>query len=441
MEEEKVIWLDPKDIIIPPKRSRMEIGDLESLKEAISFTKKNITPIQVRDNGNGTYTLIAGERRTKACLELKFLVRAIVETDEELDNKVLEIMENKERKQFTWQEDAFATEDLHRILSAKGGRGWGLQKTADQAKMSVGAVFTYIDLAEALKTVPEVFEGCSNREQAIKALKKFKIDEAKAELGLRKSKTDYGLRAKSVVFFGDCNNLIESLPPKSINALISDPPYGIDVFNQRFVNRELPKAAYAEKYDDSTANFQEVLTTLIQKSSKVLKDNAAVLMFCGFQNAQFLIDLWSKEGFSMDVIPGIWVRGANTARTNRPELYFNRCYDLFVYGLRGDAVLAKQGTVNVLSYTGVPTAEREHPSQKPVELLEELVLRMCLPGHIVLDPFAGCGSTLVAALKRGCKPIGFELDLKYYNLALSNVAQAIKMKDAGMSDLIGKGEN
>ena len=434
---EQIVEIDPTKVVILPDRYRKDMGDIESLKEAITLTKKNITPIQVRDNKDGTYTLIAGERRTRACRELKMPIRAIVETDEELDHKVLEIMENKERKQFTWQEDALASEDLHQMLSAKGGRGWGYRESAEQAQVSVGTLHAAVELSEALKAVPEIFQGCANKKQAIKALKKYKIDEAKAELALRKSKTDYGHKAKSIVFYGNCNNLIDSIPPKTVNALISDPIYGIDVFTQRFENHELPKASYSDQYNDTKENFISTLTTLIQKSSKVLKDDAAVLMFCGFQHAQFLIDLWNKEGFSMDVIPGIWARSANTARTNRPEKYFNRCYDMFVYGLRGNAVLARQGTTNVLPYAGVSTAERDHPSQKPSELLEELISRLCLPGHIILDPMCGCGSTLVAALKKGCKPIGFELDLKYHSIAISNVAKAIELKDAGMADLIG----
>ncbi len=434
---ETILELDPNKVIILPNRYRKDMGDIESLKEAILLTKKNVTPIQVRDNGNGTYNLLAGERRTLACKALNMKVRAIVETDVELNDRVLEIMENKERKQFTWQEDAIATADLHNILSAKGGKGWGFRQSAEEAKLNVGTLYTLVDLAGALQTVPDVFEGCQNKKQAIKALKKFKIDEAKAELSIRHSKTDYGQQAKNIVFFGDCNNLIDSLPPKFVNALISDPIYGINIFEKRLENEEVSKTYYEAKYNDTFEYFKTTLTTLIQKASKVLKDNSVVLMFCGFQNAQFLIDLWTKEGFSMDMIPGVWVRGANTARTNLPEKRFNRCYDLFVYGLRGDAVLAKQGTTNVLQFGGVSTAEREHPSQKPESLLEELILRLCLPGHVILDPMCGCGSTLVAAIKRGCKPIGFELDLKFYQIALSNVAKAIKMKDAGLSDLIG----
>jgi len=434
---EQILELDPNEIIIEHDRYRKDMGDLDSLKDAIKLTGKNITPIQVRQKTDGTFILIAGERRTRACKELGIKVRAIVETDASLNDKVLEIMENKERKQFTWQEEAKALDDLHKILSAKEQKGWGYRDTAEFAKINIRGLSTSISLSKALETTPEIFEGCKNTEQAIKAFKKHKIDEAKAELALRKSKTDYGKKAQSIVFFGNCNNLIEALPVNSINALISDPIYGIDVFNTRFENRDLPDLSYQDKYDDTKENFVETLTTLIQKASKVLKHNSAVLMFCGFQNAQFLIDLWSKEGFSMDVIPGVWVRGANTGRTNRPEKYFNRCYDLFVYGLRGDAVLTKQGTTNVLNYAGVPTVNREHPSQKPSDLLEDLISRLCLPGHIILDPMCGCGSTLIAALKRGCKPIGFELDMKYHSIALSNVAKALKMKDAGMADLIG----
>ena len=68
-------------------------------------------------------------------------------------------------------------------------------------------------------------------------------------------------------------------------------------------------------------------------------------------------------------------------------------------------------------------AKRYHATQKPQELLRALLSQYCRPGDLVLDPFAGSGSTLVAARELGLRSIGFELTEHYYNLARERLAE------------------
>lgn len=430
--EEKIYEVPISEIKIPSGRYRKDFGNIETLADSIN-TVGQIVPIILTE----TMALVAGERRIKALEHLKkTTVKAIIRSFSEMDHRITEILENLERKDFTWQEQVTATEDLHAMMKATYGAKWSERSTAAKVGLSVGGVCTDLNLAEVLKEAPDVFDGCESKKQALKALKKYRLDEAMAEYALRKAKSEYGMKAKNIIFNGDCNILIDNLPAKSINCLMSDPIYGIDVFTQRFVNRDLPDVAYEDRFIDSPERFKDVLATLILKAQRVMKDNSCILMFCAFQHAQWLIDEWTKQGYEMDVVPGIWARGANTARTNRPERYFNRCYDMFIYGARGDYTLVKQGTTNVLNVQGVMTTGRDHPTQKPLELMEELISRMCLAGHTVLDPMCGTASTLIAAIKRGCIPIGFEQDAKYYRLGVSNVTKALEMKHAKMGEMI-----
>jgi site-specific DNA-methyltransferase (adenine-specific) len=418
------------EIIILQDRYRQDMGDVTALAESIKMVGQ-LVPIIVSDK----MVLIAGERRLRAHKHLGLdEINAIIRDRGEIDHRIVEILENLERKDFTWQEQVAAMEDLHQMMLAQFGSNWSGRKTAEKAGLSVGGVCTDLNLAEALKEAPDVFESCKTKEQALKALKKYKIDEAMAELALRKRTTDYGKRAQNIVFCGNALELIDRLPDNSVNAIISDPIFGMDVFDNRFVNRELSNLYYADQFNDTSQEFEEVMSNLIQKADRILKPDAAIVLFCAFRYAQWLIDHCRKIGFAMDQIPAIWARSANTARSNAPEKYFNRCYDFFIYGTRGTHTLVKQGTTNVLQISGINLSDRDHPTQKPIALMEELITRMCLPGHTVLDFMCGSGSTLVAALKRGCFPIGFELDKKYYDIALINVSRAIEMKDKGMVD-------
>lgn len=70
-----------------------------------------------------------------------------------------------------------------------------------------------------------------------------------------------------------------------------------------------------------------------------------------------------------------------------------------------------------------------HPTEKPVSLMRELIGLFSDPGNLVCDPFAGSGTTGVAAVKLGRRFAGIELDQKYYDIACRRVNDATKQQD------------
>ena len=79
-----------------------------------------------------------------------------------------------------------------------------------------------------------------------------------------------------------------------------------------------------------------------------------------------------------------------------------------------------------------PTNNRNHPSEKPVELLERMILNSSNEGDMVLDCFTGSGSTGVACVNTNRKFIGFELEKKYYDIAEKRIAEALAKKQQGL---------
>ena len=72
---------------------------------------------------------------------------------------------------------------------------------------------------------------------------------------------------------------------------------------------------------------------------------------------------------------------------------------------------------NILKVPSYKTDHGKHPAQKPVGILEALIGLVTIEGQVVLDPFCGSGSTLVAAKKTGRNYIGIEANLEYVNVA------------------------
>jgi DNA modification methylase len=69
-----------------------------------------------------------------------------------------------------------------------------------------------------------------------------------------------------------------------------------------------------------------------------------------------------------------------------------------------------------------------HPTQKPISVLMQLIEAFSAPGDLVLNPFAGSGSTLLAARMLGCHWLGIELDENYHRIATERLGQTVPRK-------------
>lgn len=94
-----------------------------------------------------------------------------------------------------------------------------------------------------------------------------------------------------------------------------------------------------------------------------------------------------------------------------------------VYEFRGKASpqIYTNYPVNLIEFNGVNSKERQHPTQKPVALLEYLIKTYTNEGETVLDNCMGSGSTGVACMNTGRKFIGIEKDIKYYKMAENRI--------------------
>ncbi len=421
---ENVVKIPLTMIKIKENRYRQDMGDIQGLAESIK-ERGQIQPILISSD----FSLIAGERRYRAHELLKMdTINAIIRTQDQIGEKITEILENLERKEFTWQEETMAKKDLHQLYVSLNPQQ-SERKTAEAVGLSAGGFTTDLNLADALEEDPEMFKNCKNKTAALKKLKEFEIDEAMAEIKLRKSKTNYGKSAKNFIFEGNALDLIDQLPEGIVNIVMSDPKYGIDINKVKKIDD-----GDADIYEDDPTAYFDLMQQIIAKLPRAMNVNSAICLFCAVQNKDWILKQLTSHGFKCDPIPGIWVRGGG--QTMQPNYNMARSYEIFIYGFRGDAQLIRPGLSNVLSFPGVPTLNKEHEVQKPLALMEELISRFALPGHTILDFMCGSGTTAVAAIKRGCTPIGFELLEKNYNTSISRVADALNAKDAGKLELV-----
>lgn len=197
------------------------------------------------------------------------------------------------------------------------------------------------------------------------------------------------------LFRGDCLELWHWFAARC-EVLVTDPPYGIAYSS---LSKALGRRPIAN--DRTTEVRDEVI--------KRWGPHRPALVFGSWKRHR-------PEGVSQMLI---WEKGINTGMGNLRIPWKPNHEEIYVFG-KGDGFTGRR-TSGVLhfSYEGVGAA-RMHPTVKPLALMRELLGKTL---GVVLDPFAGSGSTLVAAKQLGRRAIGVELDASYCHVAAERLRE------------------
>lgn len=243
---------------------------------------------------------------------------------------------------------------------------------------------------------------------------------------------------------GDAVQLLRALAPQSIDAVVTDPPYG-----ERAATWDAPR---------SMAWHKEWLLEV----DRVIKPEAPVIVFASRRYVDVVMGAMRRvlgDGSERPLQTGAWIHRQGHPTGNlgflRPE------HEPFVIS---GLVRAQADDVRALrhyatphnvarkpthrranarafkAYTYVPhaigpmagtivEASRNkgaeavgHPTQKPIAVIEYLVLLACAPGGLVLDPYCGSGTTLAAAIKHGRRALGFDSNRAYVDMTRMRIA-------------------
>lgn len=213
---------------------------------------------------------------------------------------------------------------------------------------------------------------------------------------------------------GDCLEIMNEIPEKSVDLILTDSPYGFGYQSNMKKNKDLPMF-----YDRNTSWLNEWL----YKANKILKDDGHLYMFAPAQKIDefkqkienfFIIKnilVWDKNGFGMGDLYGQYAPS----------------YEFIIFAVKeqGKKLNGKRER-DLLSFN--KCKPELHPTQKPVELLKYLIEKSSNENDTVLDPFMGSGSTGVAANELNRKFIGIELDEKYFNIAKERIENTEKVE-------------
>ncbi|WP_407466350.1 DNA-methyltransferase [Xanthomonas campestris] len=230
---------------------------------------------------------------------------------------------------------------------------------------------------------------------------------------------------KNQLLQGDALTILPTLEANSFDALITDPPYASGGLTAAARARP-PSTKYCRDggHADFVGDERDQRSHLkwmhlwLSECARVLKDGAPVLLFTDWRQLPLTTDALQIAGFTWRGIT-VWDKTEGV----RPQLgRFRNQAEYIVWGSKGNMPLDRRAPVlpGVIRES-VRKADKHHLTGKPTELMRQLV-RICESGGRVLDPFAGSGTTVVAAESEGYKWIGIEMTSYYFEIASERLA-------------------
>lgn len=223
---------------------------------------------------------------------------------------------------------------------------------------------------------------------------------------------------ESKLIFGDCLEGIRSLPDSCIDLCCSDPPYLIGYHTAR---RRGEHKFKHEIVNDSGEKAKHLVASYIHECYRVLKDNTAAYFFCSSKTLDFFRKECENAGFAVKNII-IWDKGNWTAGDLKCQ--YGQSYEPIVYCNKGKRPLNGKRIPDIWRFKRVPSNRLVHQNQKPVEVMEQCILKSSETGGVILDGFMGSGTTAVAAIRLKRHFIGWEIDKQYYDIAAKRVREA-----------------
>lgn len=224
------------------------------------------------------------------------------------------------------------------------------------------------------------------------------------------------------IYNEDCYKAIKDIPDKSVDLIVTDPPYQIEN-TQAGGNSELAKSIQLMNNElSSNILTQSIDIKLLDEFMRIIKI-PNLYIWCNHKQIPMYLDYFvNKHNCSFDII--IW------NKTNATPLFCNKYLTDKEYCL----YFRKGGYCNPQSYEEAKTVYYQpinikdkdkfnHPTIKPINIIKNLIKNSSKEDDIVLDCFAGSGTTLVASKDLGRHYIGFEIDKKWFEITQNRLSK------------------
>lgn len=396
----------------------------------------------------------------------------------------IELEENLRRKDMTWQEKTIGIVKYHKaavVAASKDKEKWTQKMTGEMLGLDQASVSLAFTVFDAIKNNNEKVLNAASLTDAIKILVGEKLDAAQAEqmrliqlkraeqarlaVGTTSPTTDGNtvlatsvssavlLSAReqapetvsdklqitkeqiaSLYHQGDCLSVLPVLAKTcTINHIICDPPYGIDLDNLtrkdmgRFESLERVAATH------TVEGNLKLLPAFLDVAYHAIAEDGFLCMFYDLDHHEKIKQWAEKIGWTVMRWPFHWCKTSpclnNAAQCNITKAV-EHCY---FFRRSKDSIIKKKQDKNFILAGSVAT--NSHPFVKPFEVWEYLIETVSTEGQTILDPFAGEGSGLASFFKKNRIPVGIEIDPVHIASGLNYIQEQVNKKSI-LDDLL-----
>lgn len=220
------------------------------------------------------------------------------------------------------------------------------------------------------------------------------------------------------IYHGDCQSIMSDLQARSVDVVVTDPPYFLPAVHYN-TRKEWPRSLCDVSILEHF--YRDVFTNI----GRVLARTGVAYVFCDGQS--YPVFFSTAYAHFRKLRPLIWDKLVSFNGYS-----WRHQHELIMFAEMDEAPSVKTGEGDILRCRAVAIDSREHPAQKPLELLQRLVCKNTEPGGLVLDLFAGSGATLMAAARSGRSAIGIEREERYCEIAAKRLEQEVLPLEAAV---------
>ena len=239
------------------------------------------------------------------------------------------------------------------------------------------------------------------------------------------------------IICADAFDEIKKLPNKSIDLVVTDPPYWHKkspgkpyserkqcktksaFSNSELYNYDCEMIKGMSDFDDESINkFLDIL----QPKMKIM--NAYI--FCSETQVPYYSMSAERNGYMFTIL--VWEKPLSIINKNRFSQNLEYIVRIYDYGTALNRVNNNEFYNRVKKYKPVIGNEKVHVTQKPISIFGEFIKLSSKEGDIILDPFAGSGTCCVSCIREKRNFIGFEITKKYFDIAQKRILNELNQK-------------
>lgn len=234
---------------------------------------------------------------------------------------------------------------------------------------------------------------------------------------------------EATLYHGDCLEILAILDP--FDALITDPPYCSGSVSeagrtaakgQGLRSENLTRFGWFVGDNMGTAGLVFLLRSVAFRALDRMSPEGSALFFCDWRMVPNLAPAIESAGMRFQNLV-VWDKGAMGL-----GMGFRAQHEIVLHFTAGSPKYHDLGTPNVIRASRVTADDREHQTQKPIDLMQRLVRVCCPVGGTVVDPFMGSGSTALAAIAESRRFVGIERDPEHFATACERVRNAYRQR-------------